>query len=130
MKITIMYDEGEKSPFRTFFDIAKEWGLSEIEQQSLLAVSKESFFKLKRHANGEVQNVVISSRLLRRTTFVKGIHGSLAVLFSEKTSRVWVGTPNKNPLFKGKSPLELMCHGDANAGLEVVSRHLVGAIVH
>jgi hypothetical protein len=105
---------------RAFFNVAREWELTTDEQRGLLGWPPPStFFKYKSGVVG-----TLSYDMLVRISLVLGIYKSLRILYPEQAlSAGWVKLPNKNPLFDGRRPLELMIN-DGIDGLYRVRRML------
>jgi antitoxin Xre/MbcA/ParS-like protein len=90
---------------RAFFNVAREWDLSNEEQQALLGwPARATFFKMKK---GDVPAVSVDQ--LERISLVLGIYKALHILFpDEALANQWVKIHNRNPLFAGKRPIQYM----------------------
>ena len=105
---------------RTFFNLAKTWGLSEQEQMKLLGLSSRS--TLHAWKGGRVSKV--SRDTLERISYLLGIFKAINVLLPDTTrADEWVRLPNKAPLFGGRSALDRMTTGNIG-DLYVVRQYL------
>jgi Antitoxin Xre/MbcA/ParS C-terminal toxin-binding domain/Antitoxin Xre-like helix-turn-helix domain len=90
---------------RTFFAVARAWTLSAAEERALLGWPPSSTF----HKYKSGQPGVLSYDTLTRISLVLGIYKALQVLYPEAAfADRWIGMPNSNPLFGGRTPLALM----------------------
>ena len=105
---------------RSFFGIARAWGLTTDEQLSLLGLESRS--TLNRWRRGEVHTLTRDA--LERISYVVGIYRAINILlpFPERAHR-WVRSPNSVALFGGRSALERMLSGHVG-DLYVVRRYL------
>ena len=107
---------------RTFFNIAAAWGLSVNEQRALLGWPAPSTY----HKYKAGKAATLGYDMLMRISLVIGIYKALHILYPEpQLADRWVGLPNSNPLFGGRTPLELMT-GAGMDGLHQVRRLLDG----
>lgn len=105
---------------RTFFNIAKAWGLSEAEQMRLLGLnSRSTFHNWKR---GDVAS--LSKDALERISYVMGIYKGLQILVP-KTADDWIRKPNRASLFGGRTAIDRMASGNV-ADLYVVRQYIDG----
>lgn len=105
---------------RTFFNLAKVWGLSEQEQMRLLGLTSRS--TLHAWKSGRVAKV--SRDTLERISYLLGIFKAINILLPEpKRADEWIRLPNKAPLFGGRSALERMTTGNIG-DLYVVRQYL------
>ncbi|MEQ8710685.1 MAG: MbcA/ParS/Xre antitoxin family protein [Rhodospirillales bacterium] len=105
---------------RTFFNIARQWGLSNNQQMTLLGVTTASTF----HNWKAGKNAALSKDTLERISYILGIYKALRILLpDEKASDEWVKRPNAAPLFGGQSALDRMLSGNV-ADLFVVRQYL------
>lgn len=107
---------------RTFFNIAREWGLSVESQRVLLGGAPPStYHKWKSGAVG-----TLSYDQLERISLVLGIYKALKLLFADDASGVrWLRAVNTDLPFAGGSPLERMLRGSID-DLYAVRRYLDG----
>ena len=87
---------------RTFFAIARAWGLSATEERALLGWPPSSTFHKNKSGNGGV----LSFDTLTRISLVLGIYKALEVLYSDTAfADRWMSMPNANPMFEGRTPV-------------------------
>ena len=99
------------------------WGLSGGEICALLgAISERTWFRMKK---GQWPGALSQDELTRVSGLI-GIFKGLRLLFSLPLADEWVRLPNRNPLFQGRRPLDVMIEGGIPAILEV--RRLVDGL--
>jgi hypothetical protein len=105
---------------RTFFNIADRWGLTVLDQMTLLGVTTRStFFGWKKS-----QEAALPKDTLERISYILGIYKALQILLpNEDAADAWVKKPNDAPLFSGRSALDRMLSGQV-ADLYVVRQYL------
>lgn len=105
---------------RTFFNIAKAWGLSEREQMAILGLTARSTFQ-----SWKAGNVTrIGRDALERLSYVFGIYKALQILFPvRERADEWLRRPNRHPLFGGKPALDRLTSGQVG-DLFVVRQYL------
>lgn len=105
---------------RTFFRIARVWGLSADQERCLLGnPPRSTFFRWK--ARGDA---ALGRDVLERISHVLGIYKALHLLFPVDTQAdAWIKRPNSAPLFGGRSALDRMLSGQV-ADLFVVRQYL------
>lgn len=105
---------------RSFFNIARAWGLSNEEQQRLLGCGRTSFYDWKA---GRIKTG-LDGATLERLSHLFGIYAALHILLpvSERAD-AWIKRPNSAALFGGRSALERMLGGQV-ADLFVVRQYL------
>ncbi|MCU1137077.1 MULTISPECIES: MbcA/ParS/Xre antitoxin family protein [Stenotrophomonas] len=105
---------------RTFFNLAKAWGLTTEQERVLLGQpSRTTYFRWKQGTVGDVGRDV-----LERISYLLGIYKALHIIFpSSEQADGWVKRPNTAPLFNGMSALERMCGGQV-VDLYVVREYL------
>lgn len=104
---------------RSFFRIAERWSLSEAEQRILLGDPSDTVWEAWRRLGG-----VLTPRAFQRIGYVVGIHGNLRILLANPAfSDGWLRRPNQNPLYRGRTPLELLLTGSLQQ-MDAVWRHL------
>ena len=105
---------------RTFFNIAKAWGLTEAEQMKILGLRSRS--TLNSWKSGAVTK--ISRDALERVSYVLGIYKAIHILLPNSVNAdAWIRKPNKAPIFGGSSALERMTAGNVS-DLYVVRQYL------
>ncbi|HZU90030.1 MAG TPA: MbcA/ParS/Xre antitoxin family protein [Stellaceae bacterium] len=107
---------------RTFFNIAREWGLSVEQQRTLLGgIPPSTYHKWKSGAIG-----TLSYDQLERISLVLGIYKGLRLLFADGAGGVrWLKAANTDRPFGGGSPLDRMLRGSID-DLYTVRRYLDG----
>lgn len=105
---------------RTFLNIAKKWKLTINEQAGLLGWPATSTYH--KYKAGQVGTLTFDT--LIRISLVLGIYKDLHVLYPDpELANRWIGLPNANPLFGGKTPLEFAIDNGLD-GLHKVRRLL------
>lgn len=106
---------------RTFFNIARDWGLSTEEQMVLLGTpGRSTFFKWK----SAPESAELRRDTLERISYILGIYKALQILLPDPhAADAWVRKPNAAPLFGGRSALERMLGGNVG-DLMVVRQYL------
>jgi hypothetical protein len=107
---------------RTFFNIAREWGLTVAQQRVLLGgVPSSTYHKWKGGAAG-----TLSYDQIERISLVLGIYKALRMLFADDAGGVrWLKAANTDRPFGGGSPLDRMLRGSID-DLYAVRRYLDG----
>ena len=105
---------------RAFFGLAREWSLSESEQMRLLGLTSRS--TLQSWRAGRVSK--LSRDTIERISYLLGIFKAVNILLPDPArADRWMRTPNKAPLFGGRSALDRMTSGNVS-DLYVVRRYL------
>ena len=103
------------------FDIFSEWYLKRNQRMILLGLGDE---KILYNWKSRPEKAKLTQDLLERASCILSIYKSLQILFPDRAlARQWMFTPNDNPLFSGRPPLERLLAGKAE-GLMVVSNFL------
>ncbi|WP_096739401.1 MbcA/ParS/Xre antitoxin family protein [Pseudoalteromonas atlantica] len=98
--------ETAKIALKTYFNIMKEWDVSESKQLILLGRPDE--FTFERWKRGSV--TTLTSDVLERISYVLGIYKNLGVLFSQRAqANEWLNKPNE--AFNGSTALNCMLLG-------------------
>jgi Antitoxin Xre-like helix-turn-helix domain len=101
---------------RTFFQIARAWGLTVAQERALLGWPPTSTFHKYKSGDHGTQ----SFDTLTRLSLVLGIYKALQVLYPEGPfADRWVGLPNSHTLFGGRPPLAFMTDGGIDALFQV-----------
>lgn len=109
-----------QAALRTFFSIAKAWGLSNEEQQRLLGCGRTTFYDWKA---GRIRTG-LDAATLERLSHLFGIYSGLQILLPiPERANAWVRKPNTAPLFGGRPALERMLAGQVS-DLFVVRQYL------
>ena len=105
---------------RAFLRIVSHWQIRDDEARALLGgMSHGSYYQLKQKPGARA----FEEDRLRRISYLVGIFKALNILYSEKLADRWIQLPNSNPLFAGKSPLDIMLTGGTPA-MDMVRRLL------
>lgn len=105
---------------RTFFNIARVWGLTPAEEQRLLGVKRSTAYAWRA---GDYP-ARLDSDTLERLSYIFGIYSALQVLLPvAERADAWIRKPNSAPLFGGDSALARMLGGRV-ADLFEVRRYL------
>lgn len=103
------------SAIKAFFNILGRWAVGEEDGLQLLGgVSRGKFYALKKNPSG-----VLDQDKLQRVSLLVGIFKALNILHSERLADAWVGLPNRNRIFAGRTPLRFMVQGGLPAMLTV-----------
>lgn len=116
-------DRTAGAALRTFFNIARGWGIDETQAMTLLGFdekSRSTYFKWKK----KPETARVNKDKLERLSYIFGIYKDLQVLLPEPNAADgWIYKPNDAPLFAGKPALERMLSGHV-ADLYVVRKYL------
>ena len=105
---------------RGFFNLARLWRLSPVEQQTLLALPRSTLAKY-RHDPSAAQ---LGPDTLERISYLLGIYKALQILIPDPAQAdEWLRRPNAAPLFGGRSAMDRMLGGHV-ADLYVVRQYL------
>jgi len=101
-------DELAGPGLRTFFNVARRWGLDTQQEQVLLgSPARSTFFRWKR---GEIG--IVPHDLIERLSYLLGIYKALQVLLPvADRADAWLARANSAALFKGQRPLDHMLGG-------------------
>src|SRR5277367_5264961 len=87
-----------------FLRIMERWGVKDPEARQLLGgISTGSYYNWKRQPER-----ILDQDALTRISLLVGIFKALNILYSEQLADAWVTLPNKNPMFRGATPLSYM----------------------
>lgn len=104
---------------RVWFNIARDWTLTDAEAATLLGISRRTYRRWK--ANPEI---LLRVGTVERLSLLLGIYKDLQILLPRHDAADgWVKKANHGPLFNGQSPLQRMMAG-LTEDLAVVRRHL------
>ncbi len=93
---------------RAFFKLSELWNLSGDEQRTLLGeVSRATFTRWKKESPKD-----LSRDTLERLSYLLGIWKGLQILIPDQAQALaWMHTPNLDPFFGGRPPLERLMQG-------------------
>ncbi|MGK2857738.1 MAG: antitoxin Xre/MbcA/ParS toxin-binding domain-containing protein [Thermoanaerobaculia bacterium] len=96
-----------RSAVRGFFNIVARWKVRDEDARVLLGgMSNGPYYELKKNPD----RVLDTDRLLR-ISYLIGIFKALNILYSKRLADAWVGLPNSNRIFGGRTPLAYMLTG-------------------
>lgn len=102
-------------------NIFDEWHLEGTQKMTLLGISSE---KACHNWKSHPEKFEWTQDLLERASCILRIYKSLQILFPDRMlANRWLFTPNDNPLFNGRIPLEWLLAGQAE-NLMAVSNFL------
>ncbi|MBI4755756.1 MAG: DUF2384 domain-containing protein [Betaproteobacteria bacterium] len=106
---------------RAFFNIGRDWGLTDGEQITLLGgPGRSTYYKWK----AAPESAAPGHDTLERLSYVLGIYKALQILLPDvRAADAWVKKANSAPLFGGRSALERMLGGNV-ADLLAVRQYL------
>ncbi len=91
-----------------FLQIMDKWGIKDPDARQLLGgVSSGSYYGWKKESKRGSGRVLDQDTLIR-ISILLGIFKALNILYSERLADAWVTLPNRNPMFRGQSPLSYM----------------------
>ncbi len=95
------------SALKGFFKLAHAWQLRDEDACTLLGgLSSSTFYEWKKKPTR-----VLEVDRITRISYLLGIYKALHILYGSKLADQWVGMPNRNLLFGGKTPLAYMLEG-------------------
>lgn len=93
------------SAIKGFVRIMDAWGVKETDARKLLGgPSSGTYYGWKAHPQGKK----LDQDTLTRISFVLGIYKALHILYSDKLADSWITLPNRDPMFRGATPLKYM----------------------
>ena len=88
-----------------FLRIMEKWGIKDPDARQLLGgISSGSYYGLKK----EPKHRTLDQDTLTRISLLVGIFKALNILYSPALADTWITLPNRNPMFRGVSPLAYM----------------------
>ena len=94
---------------RTYVNIARVWDLKDAEAATLLGTPLSTYARWK--ANPTSAN--LTHAIQERMSYVFGIFKALRLLYAnDEHGYGWLRRHNLNPLFKNRTPLDLMLAGN------------------
>jgi len=110
---------------KAFFKIAELWGLNVKEQMLLLGLESESTYYSWKRDPGSAR---VSRDLEDRLSLTLGIYKDLQILLPNTVSADrWIKKENSNPLFGGRTPMDLLASGYL-PDIYKVRMHLANAV--
>ncbi len=104
---------------RTWFKIARAWGLTDKQAATLLGAGLSTYRRWKQNPER-----ALDIGPMERLSLLLGIYKDLQILVPRTDAAdEWVHRPNRNPLFGGRTPLQRML-GGLTQDLVDVRRHL------
>ncbi len=94
-----------RTAVKGFLRIMDKWGIKDPEARQLLGgISSGSYYSLKK----EPAQRTLDQDTLTRISLLVGIFKALNILYSKSLADAWVTLPNRNPMFRGASPVAYM----------------------
>jgi hypothetical protein len=94
-----------RTAVKGFLRIMDKWGIKDPEARQLLGgISSGSYYALKK----EPAQRALDQDTLTRISLLIGIFKALNILYSKPLADTWVTLPNRNPMFRGASPVTYM----------------------
>lgn len=88
-----------------FLQIMEKWNIKDSDARKLLGgMSTGSFYGLKKDASPRT----LDQDTLTRISLLVGIFKALNILYSASLADSWINLPNRNPMFRGVSPIAYM----------------------
>ncbi len=85
-----------------FLRIVEKWGIKDPDARHLLGgLSSGSYYGWKK----EPKNRTLDQDTLTRISLLIGIFKALNILYSKALADAWMTLPNRNPMFRGMSPV-------------------------
>jgi hypothetical protein len=107
------------SALRAFFNIVKCWHLRDEDAMRLLGgVASSSYYAMKKSPRRS-----LDADTMLRISYLVGIFKALNILHNKTLADRWITLPNRNPIFRGITPLEYMVRGGIPA-IQLVRRLL------
>jgi Protein of unknown function (DUF2384) len=93
---------------RGFLQIVDRWGIKDPDARQLLGgISSGSYYGWKKETK-RGSGKTLDQDTLTRISLLLGIFKALNILYSESLADAWITLPNRNPMFRGQSPLAYM----------------------
>ncbi len=87
-----------------FLRIMERWGIKDPDARQLLGgISSGSYYSWKKQPKR-----LLDQDSLVRISLLLGIFKALNILYSETLADAWITLPNRNPMFRGATPLAYM----------------------
>jgi uncharacterized protein (DUF2384 family) len=105
--------------FRLGNNILEKWGCGSAEKQSILGLSKSSYYRFLKNNS----HATFSNDQLERISYIANIHQALRLIFSNPDNVYgFMKMKNDNPYFNGNTPLSLISTGSFGTLYEVFKR--------
>lgn len=99
-----------------FLRLMDLWKIKDADARQLLGgLSTGSFHGLKK----QEKQRILAHDTLTRISFLIGIFKALNILYSEPLADAWITLPNRNPVFRGATPLAYILQQGLPGMLEV-----------
>jgi hypothetical protein len=98
--------------FMAYFNIAKQWKLTDQEVLELLALGSET--PIEQLKLNPAPQLFTEERMLR-ISYLIGIYKGLHICHRDDLANQWIKLRNRNRIFGGISPLEFMIRGGLDA---------------
>ena len=96
-----------RSALRGFFKIVTRWKLRDEDARELLGgLSSSAYYEWKKNPVR-----LLDVDRITRISYLIGIYKALHLLYGDKLADEWVGIPNNNVIFAGRTPLATMLAG-------------------
>ncbi|MBJ7310045.1 antitoxin Xre-like helix-turn-helix domain-containing protein [Rugamonas sp. CCM 8940] len=96
-----------KSALIGFFKLAAAWQLRDDDARELLGgLSSSAFYEWKKNPDR-----LLEVDRITRISYLLGIYKALHILYGDQLADEWIGLPNKNIIFGGRTPLANMLAG-------------------
>jgi hypothetical protein len=107
------------SALKAFFNIMDTWRVRDEDAMRLLGgVASSTYYAMKKSPRR-----TLDADTILRISFLVGIFKALNILHSKALADRWIALPNRNPIFRGITPLEYVIRGGIPA-LQVLRRLL------
>lgn len=94
-----------RTAMKSFLRIMEKWSIKDPDARQLLGgISSGSYYGLKK----EPAQRTLDQDTLIRISLLVGIFKALNILYSKSLADAWITLPNRNPMFRGSSPLAYM----------------------
>jgi hypothetical protein len=91
-----------------FLQIMEKWGIKDPDSRQLLGgISSGSYYGWKKEPKRGSGRILDQDTLIR-ISLLLGLFKALNILYSEPLADAWITLPNRNPMFRGQSPLAYM----------------------
>lgn len=96
-----------KSALKGFFKLVAAWNVRDEDARQLLGgLSNSAYYDWKKNPDR-----VLEVDCITRISYLLGIYKALHIIYGDKLADEWVGLPNTNIVFEGRTPLAYMLGG-------------------